>query len=552
MNRIQNVLAKVLDQWSFYDYKESFTSSVAPMRPPQWIPEDDLRRLKSYAVLESYCRNASRHWLQSQALGTGELSEAKKDRREYGDPTVLVETALSSVIGNQARIVTEGSVDLESTEASFSVIQQRLLEEWAEREMLEMKYWENERQAIKLGDSVMAIGWDSAVGRPRANVYDPGFYFPVFDKAARGGEDFPEKVHIAWEFEDKNAQGQDEVFVRKITWELTIQEAAYTARYDGGGTTNVNCQYSDGIWPLSGIGTDGDFETFSPSQVVWITPAVMLDIDFVPVVHFPNTVNIQGHFGTSVLANVLQILDDVQATDTDVQASAATTGSPPIVISGKGNGSGTISTYGPGTVLYVGDGNATVVDTSRSLDALLKLKDALLSRLSINSRTPEALLGRVKPNEVPSGIALTLGFTPHINMIREMRMVRRQKYSLMFKFVLRFYQQAGLLEAAPLETSELVFGSFLPADKSETMTLVQNLLTSKAISLETAVQMLMEAGYPIEDWVTEIQRIQSRDFTAANDLMLLTGDPASGLEYLGLPADTPVFEDPMAENDPIQ
>jgi len=254
-----------------------------------------------------------------------------------------------------------------------------------------------------------------------------------------------------------------------------------------------------------------------------------MNIDFIPVVHVPNTVSLQQHFGTSVLAPVMQILDDVQGTDTDLQAAAATTGTPPIAVTGRPGQTENQTSYGPGLIFYVGDGSATVLDTSQSLDALLKLKDALLERLSVNSRTPEALLGRVKPNEVPSGIAMTLSFAPHTGLINEMRLVRKEKYRLLFKFVLRMMGKPDTVAV------DWVLGSFLPADRQEAMTMVVQLLGAKAISLETAVQLLAESGIPIDSWVNEIARIEARDVDTAMNLMSLTGDPNTGLSYLGLP-----------------
>lgn len=545
---MQNAIQKVLDQWSNLDYKPSFTAQLAPVMPKGWVPADDLRRIRAYAVYEAYCRNSARDWLQALKVN-GELEEANKDRREYGDPDLLVETALSSLLGNEVTIVTQGIVNEEGQQDTAALDQQALLEQWAADEKFELKYWESERQAIKFGDSVYALGWDVDKRRPRLGVYDPGFYFPVFDPRSGGSEDFPNTVHLCWEFMEPNERGEDVARVRRITWRLFTTETEYTPAYSTQPTT-VNCAYQDGIWELDQV--KQGWETWTETPYEWITEPMWMNCDFIPVVHVPNTVNLQGHFGVSVLANVMQIIDDVQGTDTDLQASAATTGSPPIVVSGKGSGVNQITSYGPGMVAYVGEGSANILDTSRSLDALLKLKDALLSRLSINSRTPEALLGRVKPNEVPSGIALTLGFTPHIGLVREMRMVRREKYALLMKFVVRLFRMGDALPAAtgPEIRTDVVFGSFLPADKQETMTLVQNLYTSKAISLETAVQMLIESGYPIEDLVEEISRIQQRDFMGATELMTVSGNPDIAMEYLGLdPADA-VVVDPLEETDP--
>lgn len=506
-------IAPTLDNYSMFDYKAKFDSVTQPNILPGWVG-DNARRLNAYAMLEAYYTNSSRFWLKDDP--------AKNDRREYGDAFILVETALTSLMGDKQRVVVQGS--LTQDQAAMQI--QTQLDEWLEAEKFNMKLIESERQACKLGDSVYVLAPDAnAPGRVRLHVYDPGFYFPVFDPLQReGGEDFPTKIHIAWEFIMKNERQEDVTYVRRITWEL-VQDVLYTPQYSNTPTTQ-NCRYVDAYWRQDEVGKDMTVAWGERKQTL---ADVLMNVDFIPVVHIPNSVSIQNHFGRSVVAPVMQIMDDIQSVDTDLQAAAATTGTPPIAVSGRGSGSGQVDSYGPGLIFHVGDGTATVLDTSMSLDALLKLKDALLERLSVNSRTPEALLGRVKPNEVPSGISMTLSFAPHTGMIKEMRSVRKEKYRLLFKFATRMM---GIQDAPVID---LVLGSFLPADKQEAMTQVVQLLGAKAISLETAVQMLMETGYPIEDWMKEIARIEARDVTTATSLMGLTGDPNTGLQFLGLP-----------------
>jgi hypothetical protein len=532
-NTLRNQIERVLDTWSTYDYKENFLGTRPPLLLPGWVGADNLRRLRAYGLLESYYSNSSRHWLED--------SSNKKDRREYGDPFVIVETTMTSLVGDEQHIVVEGALAAGEEEDKLAMEAQEALDQWAEDEKFYMKMLESERQSVKYGDSIYILGWDEKKQRPRLNVYDPGFYFPVFDDMARGSEDYPTKVHIAYEFEKELPSGDCKMMVRRITWELKTVEA-YTTSY--GTQATENCLYQDMVIELAEIGKDID--TFSGRTYQWITEPVFMNVDFVPVVHVPNTVNLQGHFGKSVLSPVLQIIDDLQSTDTDVQAATATTGSPVIVITGRGTGAAEQTTYGPGLIMYVGEGDAHIMDTSTALTALMQSKDSLLERLSVNSRIPESLLGRVKPNEVPSGITLTLSFTPHSRMVKEMRLVREQKYSLLFKFVLRMF---GFTDPPK---ARLSFGTFLPADKQEASTIVQQLLTSKAISLETAVQMLGDAGIPVEDWVEEIARIQSRDVDTANQLVTLTGDPNTGLDYMGLPNVDPDALLPDPDADPTQ
>jgi len=523
---------EIIDQWSYFDYKPAMNEFKFNNLAPGWVPEDDRRRLTAYTMLAGYVRNNSRAWLPS-TLNEDEIL----NRREYGDPATLVDSIVSSVMGESQKILVDGAVD-EDPAIPGAVIQQILLEEWAFKERLMSKVLENERRTTELGDAVYVIGWDPEKNRPRLRVYDPGFYFPIIDPS--NDSEYPKTVHLAWEFERKNEfTNEKQNFLRRITWALLPLEEPrrYPWQPPEEADSNISCFMWDGEWLLS-EGQRGLFD-LSEEAAFWSMYGVDLGFDFIPVVHLPNTSCEIEHFGVSSLARVLQILDDIVSTDTDLQASSATTGSPPIAITGTAiptDDQGRITTYGPGTVLKTGDGNATMIDTSRSLDALLEYDKHLLSRLSVNSRIPEALLGRVKPNEVPSGIALTLSFTPHANLIKEMRLIRKQKYNLLLKFVSRMYLQFGLI--SEVFDANLVFGSFLPADKQEASTLVTQLLRQDRplISLQTALELLVNAGVPIDDIQREIQRINSEDLNGSLTLLDATGDSGLVFQRLGLTA----------------
>lgn len=518
--------ASVLDRWSNMDFKPKFNTVMNPADIPMWVSEEDMRRLKAYSMIEAYVKDKARIWLQS----TSDSDDPSQNRREYGEPSLLVKTTLASLLGEEWNIVTDGAIDeIEGVDQTGAAAQQKFIEEWVDTEQFNLKLLENEEQAIKFGDGVYVLGFDEKKNRVRLNVYDPGFYFPQFDDRDAGTEEFPSEIWIAWEFEEENEVGTKEVFVRRAVW--WIDEDTET------------CWMEDAIWKLEQA---VDENPFSGTPYDSLIDPMDLGIDFIPVVHIPNTVALQEHFGESTLSDVLQVIDDVQSVDTDLQAAAATTGTPPIAVTGMGDD--TQTSYGPGTVLRTGDGTATLLDTSASLDALLKLKDALLERLAVNSQTPESLLGRVKPNEVPSGIALTLSFTPHAGMIKRMRLVRVHKYRLLFKFLIRMSRANGVLEEGDEFVTKLKFGSFLPADAQGAMTVVTQLLEAKAISLETAVKYLADHGYKISDWISEIERIEGRDFEGAQAILAITGNPELAAKRLGIDeADVLGFED---ETDP--
>lgn len=550
----------VVDAWSYFDYKNAFERGTgAIFGVPSWVPPEDGRRLQAYSLLDSYFKNVSRWWLGSDAP-----SDIKSERREYGDPNLLVNQTLASMLGVEQGIYVDGylspqdeakkdqegkaAADPAATENKQATAQYEALEEWANDELFWQKLVESERQSIKLGDSVYVIDiWNEKKQRPRLHVYDPGFYFPVFNPMSNyGAEDFPEKINIVYEFDwidPKSPQRTKKRYVRRLQWFLDAYDDGRSLDLPWSSEENqepVTCWYSDGVWEVENMGKDPNL--FDESRANWLTDngagghLVDLQIDFIPVIHIPNNVSLQDHYGTALISHVMQLLDDIISNDSDLQRAAAITGTPIIAVNGARlakDDEGKVLTYGPGTVFEVGDGGATVIDASEGVKALLLLKDALLERLSVNIRIPEALLGRVKPNEVPSGIAITLSFTPHSSLIFEMRLVRKQKYALLLKFISRCLVKHGKL--TEIYDACVRFGSFLPADKQETMTLVVQLLASHAISLETAVNMLDESGFPIEDTVLEIERIIRQDLPGNQLFQDITGDPDLTRDRMGLP-----------------
>jgi uncharacterized UBP type Zn finger protein len=123
-------------------------------------------------------------------------------------------------------------------------------------------------------------------------------------------------------------------------------------------------------------------------------------------------------------------------------------------------------------------------------------------------------------------------------MVREMRLVRDDKQSLFLKFAVRMMMRHGTLEVdGELPKMSLKLGSYLPADKQEVMTIVTQCLNAKppAISQETAIKMMIEAGYPIEDAQREVERIRQEDFATALEMLDATGDPDLVRKRLGLP-----------------
>lgn len=538
----------IADAYAFLNFKTATLPVTGrPPGAPSWVDDIDARRLTAYALLGAYRHNCAANYMPDPSpssvreivqrdIAEGRATDPPDYRdklREYGHAGLLVSQARSLLLGDEQTIdvpdARDPAADATPDEKAVAVRAQEFaawLEQWAEDEMLRLRLHGMEENACGDGDGVLALGWDERRNRPRLRKYDPGFYFP--DLTA-DDLDYPTTVHVAWAIVD--ADGVE--WLRRQTWTLVdipadVAPPAYPWQDPDEPASTQTCLYSDGQWRVDRLRDNATVYTLPDDAAIWRIRNEDQGIDFLPVVHVPNTPDDEGHFGRSILLATAQILDDLSRTDSDLQTGSEVAGSTPLIQTGGLPSFG----GGPGTVLTGSD--ARYLDTSRNLDALLKYDDHLLDVLSVNSRLAAALLGRVKPNEVPSGYALELGFAATRNLIREMRLVRDAKYALLCKFVLRLAQAHGLLPAGPTPKATVSLGSFLPADKTAAVDRLSKLLPVHGVSVRTAVQELIEVGFPIDDAEAEVDRILAEWGQLAVEAVEATGDVAAGRKILGL------------------
>lgn len=529
--------APISDPWSVLDYKDFGGPRAA------WLSQSDSRRLAAYMVYAAYAENRA-----------AQFGDITTDRREYGDAGLLVEQALAHLLGESQTIEVDGASDVgedgEPTDAEAAAAL-TWLQDWADAESFQLRLIDAERKAVGLGDAVYVVEFDREKGRPRVGVMDPGLYFPVLPLDARA-DDYPERVHFAWE-EETDDRGRMTRVLRRITYELMDADQPYRVPWSEEPLTKVVLLTDTrfGLQAVGGTTRDGVALDRLSGGVAVQDPSV-LPIDFLPIVHVPNTIPGADHYGQPILAKVMHVLDDLQGADTDTQAAQATTGSPMILTKGlQGNADIEV---GPGKAVNVdADGDAKVLDTSPNLEAMGKHVDRLQERLTQNARIPDVALGKVRSSAEAgmSGVALALRFGPLESLVRQMRQGRAGKYRLL----LRFVQRIGMaLDDGPPVVAEarLTFGSFLPNDVAGTMKSVAEGLAAGIISLETAVLMLTTVGLPIEDAAEEVERIVRRNYRAAAELVDATGDIPAARRLLGLdpavPASTavPTAADPAA------
>jgi hypothetical protein len=556
------------DLYAPLNHKSALGDDLGRPGVASWVPPFDQRRLAAYRILAAYRDNVARQYLPSTLP-----DDAIDKYREYGHAGLLVQSARAACLGDEQTLTVVGSdaegdtAEGETPTVPVAAAALSWLQQWARKERLSLRLQEAEEDAVCLGDAVYTLGWDVEKKRPRLRIYDPGFYFPVLT-GDQDADEFPGRHHIAWETELDDGT----VELHRLTWSLgpirplTDPAAAFdeipSPAFDPGtgrpvlrngdrvdtegrivrdyawNTTpsRTTCYFTHAVWRLRDV--TGNLFNLDPATARYpIGPDgqpqrdIDLKLDFVPVVHVPNDAAGRRHFGRSILLMVAQVLDDLSGADTDLQESSALVGSATMVT--KGGPAGDLD-VGPGSRLDLPVGaDASYLDTSRNLDALLKYKGSLEKTLSVNSRLSDALLGRVDASNAVAALAITLSFGPTENLVREMRLSRAEKYPLLLKFALRMAQAAGQLAAGATPDASIEFGPFLPADRAQAVEQVTKALAENAMSRSTAVHVLMAAGFPIEDAQSEVERIGHEDFTGASELLDALGDEQAVADYLG-------------------
>jgi hypothetical protein len=580
-----------IDAWSWLNYKPVFSDPrgmpnrrAFPEARASWVPPQDERRLAAYKLLAAYDNN--------QAAQLAEIQDGPEalERREFGDPSLFIDAQLAHVLGREQHIVVPGAEDDADSDNPTAETQQaqkveELLRQWAERELFAMRMQQTERKAVCLGDGVYRLAWDPRKRRATVRAVDPGFYYPVIGEDDDGGE-YPDRVHFAWELPE-DTQRDLPARLRRITYELAPIRPATGSGVDANGRavrapltmedadgqpvpvigqgdqvdettgaisrqylwndepSTLTCYLTDATWDIQDLRGPLDVDSLPMDKAVFATrsdgevlDALDLYIDFIPVVHVPNTVPpAEEHWGQSSLAKVLQLFDELQGADTDASRASATTGMPIIGISGVTDPKQNFA-VAPGAVFTLGpDGKLTTIDTSPALRELREHRHDLADRAATVARLPGVSLGTVDPAEVPSGFAMQLSLGPLDSLIASMRLARDHKYALLLKFVQRLHlagQHRDWAGVTPMP-AKLVFGPYTPTDKQAVLEQVAVGVEKGILSLETGVKMLIEAGLPIDDAQEEIARIQSRQFEQARMLADATADSQLVANFLGVP-----------------
>ncbi len=618
-----------LDQFSPLDRKLT-PHTGGPLRLAHtWVPASEARRIGAYLIRRALASNQGWRHMPGGP-------EANRAHREYGDPALYCARMVAALRGDTQTITVDGADDdpldgpvlpdvpqatpptgdttvdavhdqvhtarmaAWAVEADAAVAdwtarlesspslraRQEAIREWADRVQLLLTLQEAEDDAVTLGDGIIAL-WPRPGGWPTVQVYDPGFYFPEIP--ANGDQvDFPDVVHVAWEFDETTA-GRTERFVRRLTWQLVPITATRATEVDGvpvwvgpdgtplregealtlpptervgadgiirrtlpwhtdGEDTDVTCLFSDATWELSAVQAGEPFALDITEARTVTAHRYDMGIDFIPVIHRPNTPTGREHYGRALCDLAVRAFDDLAMVDTLTMKGAQFLGKPAVWASGVDVG--TDAQVMPGMIHGLGaTGVMHTLDLSAGLPQLMALGASIEGRIGVSLGIGE-LVGRARATGgAESGIRKLLELAPAISVVGNLRATRAPKDSLLLKMGQRMAQVTGVLDPGPTPMTRIRYGAFLPTDQVQVMEAVTAGLVAHAISTQTAVGMLIAAGYNIDDAQAEVQRIYSEDPEAARAVADATGSESAAAERLGVtlpdpPAAPPVIDLP--------
>ncbi|MBW3630996.1 MAG: hypothetical protein KY464_17115 [Gemmatimonadetes bacterium] len=516
-----------------------------------WVPEDHRDRLRQYELFRALAENRFGALLKDR--------EAAKKLREYGDYALIVETSRDAVLGDRVAIEVPGSGDAANAGAKA---RQELLNLWADRERWASKIFRGETDAAAVGDCVYELRPDGT--RLRLRAHDPESFFPVWENSEG---DFSE-AYLAWEemnngqyldvpasnLKDLRDRDGEVVLYRRHYRLVTVDEAREAGiRVLTGGDRTVVCVVSAGWYQLetkggarAATGWDG-LKLLGAELATDGLPIVNSDTGFdqVPLFYIPNREDNRQPWGLPEGDSVLHVLLDLRQDHSDLKLTTYLHAFPPLYDENPSVTTGAPrpgmaqhpaeQKYQPGQI-YNGR-KLAAVDLSKGNDLLLKHEEFLLDKALRNSRTSHILAGVSDATQLPSGYAMMIAMIPTLAKTVAKRTTRRDKLGMLLKYALRWLRDWGEpadfdLEAWPTGafdelTAYPSFGSIVPIDRKQVSEIVRDLLAAGAISDETAVAMLIAAGFPIDDAGEEVKRLKE---AAAPPV----GAPGSGLGNEGI------------------
>lgn len=594
---------EIIDRYSGFDHRVSEGLGTL-VTPPGWITKlEDKRRIISYRVAKAAQETVVRFFHERDTPGASDYWQ----NREHGHAAAYIDRLTGAILGEDAQIQVDGAVKLvpnqpalprkpdpipddadeidslvaeasrrfylsecrrlvaewetRAAEQPRKIARQQYLQRWAKTHQFWQKMSENEQEHVTpLGDGVviLSIGQD---GQPKVEIAAPDGFIKVWDENSRS--EFPERVHLAWEYAKNMPDGSLQNRLRRVTYELLPVGSPWQPKYQSGPATQ-RCFYTEAEWILSNHSTFDDRtgrpvdiddlpldkaifiaveNPFEPGQLVEAF-RVPLPMDWIPVVHVKHAL---GPWGRSAFARVMALLDDMNAIDTAAALVANLCGEPPILFSG-----GVVEedlVLGAAAAINLGpDGKGAKLGFADELRALIEMNGSLERQFMKMTSLSSELSGR--ENNEQSGRAIGLKMTPFRQTILWARLARQFSYDLILKFVQRLaiIAESEGFEGTDVMDATLRWGTFIPEDLSGLVELITLLRDRGLLTDSDVYDLLVAAGLDIADPDASLQELRSMNVRIAAPLQQILGRKAAAL-FLQRDFDE---DDPsLAENAPV-
>jgi len=505
-----SAVTKIIDQYSFLDNRTGIPSDAMPFGVSiSWVPEEHRRRLRAYTVLFGYLMNRAKLFRSSSAHDPDDLFED-------GDVEFICSALRDAAVGGGVDIHVDGGEKAAGQEKAAD--QQKRLKEWASQVNFDLKMMRNELKASALGDCVYWLKMDFDTGIPHLSTIDPGFVFLFFDERDENGRPQPRAV-IAYEERETLSESRKRIYKREyiLKGEICMVTAGW-----------YSYEADNSLDDLKLI----EYEKDSQGQDI---ASRDLDLPFIPLVWVPNMLLDDDHFGISDIAFVLDLIDKIINAGSDLDRSAQTTGynmlynenpdafmmtaAPELETSGSRISGRRYMKAEPGMIF---NGKIGVVDSSTSLDALLKYTEFLEEKLLKHTRLGKLLGAKVQAKEIASGVVAKMFLTPLTWKIAVKQLSRRWKYGLLFEMAAEMFRRHGKDEDKRLFKNEytvsITVHDGLP--ENEEADLAEALKMIPYVSMETGIELLkpflFKRGLTEEQLQEEVERIRAEK-TAAVD-----------------------------------
>jgi hypothetical protein len=482
-------------------------STIEPWlgQAPGWLPETEKLRVQAYQKYEEI------YW--SSEEGYLEVMRGDNDNPIFM-PTArtLINTVDRYTAPDFSWTITAPGAEASDTAASGPVqIAQLAFGTLFTREQFLSKFASNKLKGLYRGDWLWHIIADDTkpIGRRiKIMAVDPGAYFPVTEAMIKEGGDDEKivKVHLA---EPVTLNKQE--YVSRMTYERIFDD-------DGNQTAIIRSHaiYKPDEWSGTAAG---------PVSVILSPEPLPAEIPAIPVYHLKN-IDPTAPFGSSELRGLESALLGINQTISDEDLTLALEG---IGVYATDSGAPRDSQgnevdwiMGPGRVL-VNAGNMKRVSGATNLNAYgehyMRLVDAVRSALGAS----DAAVGKVDSATAESGIALALQLAPMIAHTKPKDQHIIDVHAQMFHdlcFWLTVYEELPLLMSGeagtltPAVTVQPTIGNKIPINRKQTLDeiITMRMATPALISMQTAIRLLREAGFQLEENELELVLAENEQF----------------------------------------